>query len=318
AVTNGRNISAREVTTALDNFEKTPQFTQIAQRSNPNAIARQFEQSYLARLIRRDVLEPRGRQLGITVTSQDVRRALAQLKQRFPTQQAFDNALRQQGLTLAQLKTLVRDRILEGKLRAKVTAGLAPNLRELRKFYRRHLSHYHKTLVSHILVPQQKLAQKIADRLHSVTTAHLQRLFARLARKDSTDKSSATKGGQLGPLTTGAFVSPFQKAAERLKPGEVSEPVHSKFGWHIIYVHQKLQSFAQVRDQIAQRLAGPRQDRAWQRWLIAAYRMADVKVDPRYGVLDVQTQTIIDSRAPFPGAATSSASPVAPNPAPTG
>jgi parvulin-like peptidyl-prolyl isomerase len=129
-------------------------------------------------------------------------------------------------------------------------------------------------------------------------------LFSKLARSESTDRSAA-KGGELGPLTPGSnsFVAPFQKAAEALKPGEVSEPVHSKFGWHVIFVHKNVQSFSEARVQITQQVAGPRQNQEWQRWVIAAYRDAHVNVNPSYGTLDLNTQTIVDRAGSFPGAA---------------
>jgi foldase protein PrsA len=292
----------------------TPQFSQAAQQSGPNAVARQFEQTYLARLIRRYVLAARAHQMGIVIATSDVRHALNQVESSFPTQAAFATALKQQGFTLDRLTPLVRDRIVEQRLRRKVTANVAPSEEKLHAFYRQHLDQYRQVLVSHILVARRTQAQRIAGRLHATASSKLPALFARLAHRFSTDKTSAAKGGVLGPLVAGgnSFVPPFQKAAEKLKPGQVSDPVHTKFGWHVIFVRKHVQSLGEVRAQITQQLAGPQQDQVWQRWLINAYKAADVNVNPSFGTLDLTTQTIVDNTRAFPGAPEESSSPIAP------
>jgi parvulin-like peptidyl-prolyl isomerase len=314
AVVGGHSIRAKDVTAALDSFKASPQFLQAAQQSGPTAVARQFEQTYLARLIRRYILAGRARQMGIEISDFDVQRALKQIQSNFPTQAAFAKALHQQGLTSAELIPLVRDRIVEQRLRTKVTSDVAPTDAELRAFYHQHLDQYRQILVSHILVTKRPKAQRIVDQLHATAAAKLPALFAHLAKKFSTDKSSAAKGGALGPLTGGNFVAPFQKAAKQLKPGQVSDPVKTKFGWHVIFVHRHVQTYRDVRAQIAQQVAGPRQDREWQRWLIQSYRTAHVKVNPSYGTLDLQTQTIVDNPGSFPGAPPASPSPATPGP----
>ena len=184
AVIGSHKIATKTITDALHSFQKSAQFQQAAQQSGPLVVARQFEQSYLSRLIRRYILTIHARQLGVTVTSGDIDRALTQLQKRFGSQSAFNKAMRQQGLTLAQTRVLLRDNVLERKLQSKIAA------------------------------------------LH--------------------------KAGK--------------------------------------------------------------EDLAWSRWLIAAYRAAHVKVNPTYGVLDIQNQSVVDSSF-FPGAATPSPTPT---PSPSG
>jgi SurA-like N-terminal domain len=124
AIVRGHKISAEQVTSALDRFKGTAQFDQSAQQSSENLVARQFEQSYLARLIRRSILNARAKQMGIAVTNSEVQRGLTKIQGTFPDKAAFQKALRGQGLTLDQLRSLVRDRVVEQKLRRKVVAGV--------------------------------------------------------------------------------------------------------------------------------------------------------------------------------------------------
>ena len=58
--------------------------------------------------------------------------------------------------------------------------------------------------------------------------------FAQLAKQYSQDPGSASQGGDLGLFARGAMVKPFEDAAFKMTPGEISEPVRSDFGYHII------------------------------------------------------------------------------------
>ena len=93
--------------------------------------------------------------------------------------------------------------------------------------------------------------------------------FAELARLQSED-GSASRGGDLGWLSPGDTVPEFEKAMDALKVGEISGPVRSPFGWHIIQVierrnedmskqRERLQARASLREQKA--------DEAYQEWL---------------------------------------------------
>lgn len=60
--------------------------------------------------------------------------------------------------------------------------------------------------------------------------------FATLARTHSDDKGSALKGGELGWVEPGSLVKPFEEAMNKLTVNQISEPVQSQFGWHLIQV----------------------------------------------------------------------------------
>ena len=60
--------------------------------------------------------------------------------------------------------------------------------------------------------------------------------FEALARANSDDKGSAIKGGELGWVTPGALVAPFEETMNKLAINELSEPVQTQFGWHLIQV----------------------------------------------------------------------------------
>lgn len=82
----------------------------------------------------------------------------------------------------------------------------------------------------HILVETEEAAQEVITRLNAGEA------FADLAAELSTDTGSAANGGELGFVSPGAFVAPVDEAVFSLPIGEVSEPVESQFGWHVVEV----------------------------------------------------------------------------------
>lgn len=63
--------------------------------------------------------------------------------------------------------------------------------------------------------------------------------FATLARAHSDDTSSAIKGGELGWVSSGALVKPFEETMNKLSPNELSNPIQTQFGWHLIQVQER-------------------------------------------------------------------------------
>jgi peptidyl-prolyl cis-trans isomerase SurA len=93
--------------------------------------------------------------------------------------------------------------------------------------------------------------------------------FAALARAHSED-ASATKGGDLGWLLPGDTVPEFERAMTLLKPGEVSPPVQTPFGWHLIQVlERRSEDMSKERQRLAARqaLRARKSDEAYQEWV---------------------------------------------------
>lgn len=93
--------------------------------------------------------------------------------------------------------------------------------------------------------------------------------FAELARLQSED-GSASRGGDLGWLSPGDTVPEFEKAMDGLKPGQISEPARSPFGWHLIQVLERRNqdmSQQQQRLRARQALRAQKADDAYQEWV---------------------------------------------------
>ncbi len=110
---------------------------------------------------------------------------------------------------------------------------------------------------SHILVKTEEEAKNILERLRKGED------FAEMAKRYSIDTGSAKTGGDLGYFSQGQMVPEFERAAARLKKGEISEPVKTQFGYHIIKVIDKKLGkpleFEKVKNLIYQRLTAEKQ-----------------------------------------------------------
>ena len=85
----------------------------------------------------------------------------------------------------------------------------------------------------HILVENEDEAKKAYARVKGGED------FAKVAGELSKDPGSKADGGDLGFFTKDRMVEPFAETAFKLEPGQISEPVKSQFGWHVIKVEEK-------------------------------------------------------------------------------
>jgi peptidyl-prolyl cis-trans isomerase C len=102
----------------------------------------------------------------------------------------------------------------------------------------------------HILVDNEDDAKKIAARIKGGED------FAKVAAEASKDPGSKAEGGDLGWFTKERMVAPFAEAAFKLNAGQVSDPVKTQFGWHVIKVEEKrvksVPTFDEMKDQVDQ------------------------------------------------------------------
>jgi len=144
---------------------------------------------------------------------------------------------------------------------AKIEQSIEPSDAELHRAYENEKEKFRspeRVLARHILLrtgktPEEdtKVKAKAEDLVKQLKGGAD---FAALATKNSGDPGSAAKGGDLGWLVRGQTVKPFEDAAFALKPKEISDPVKSQFGYHIIQIqdHQQpnLKSYDEARAQL--------------------------------------------------------------------
>jgi len=144
-----------------------------------------------------------------------------------------------------------------------VNAYVKSNQADIEKYYKENAVEFtkaEKVKASHILIRiddkrKDDEALKIATDLRKQATPQN---FAKLATKNSDDPGSKAKGGELGEFEKGRMVPEFEKAAFSLKAGEISQPIKTNYGYHIIYVEKKIaggtETLEQAQSDIARKL----------------------------------------------------------------
>ena len=156
-----------------------------------------------------------------------------------------------------------------------------PTERELKDYYQKSGE---QRKLRHILVKDRAEAEQIYQELKKGAN------FDTLATEKSIDPGSKDYGGDLGLVSWGSMVDPFQQAAWKLKVGQISKPVESSFGWHVIKLEEikKLDQkpFEEVSQLQKQRLQFTKQNRLTQEFLDQLKAKSGVEMDTTtYGLM---------------------------------
>jgi len=167
-----------------------------------------------------------------------------------------------------QLIGLQIDQVLANQLYQDLAAGVKPDDAALKAYYDQHKSEFEEAKARHILirfkgspVPAKAGQKDLTDDEALAKAKDLREKivkgadFAALAKAESDDAGSGANGGDLGSFGHGRMVKEFDQAAFSLPIGEVSEPVKSQFGYHIIQVESRgTKSIDEVKAQIEGKL----------------------------------------------------------------
>jgi foldase protein PrsA len=165
----------------------------------------------------------------ITVTDAEISKREDDLKANFPSG-SWDEMLKARGLSEDDVKQALREQIILDKaLEKRVTITPA----QVKAYFDKNHGAFDKPeqiKARHVLVKDLPTADKVEAALKAGQP------FDAVAKQYSTDPGSKDKGGELGYFRRGQMVPAFDKAAFTMKPGEISPPVKSPFGYHIIQV----------------------------------------------------------------------------------
>jgi parvulin-like peptidyl-prolyl isomerase len=176
--------------------------------------------------------EQEGEKMGVDISDEKVDKRIEQLKKQFygGSEEKYQKTLKQQGLTDDQAHEAVRAQLISEALFKKVTEDVKVSDKEIKGYYTSHKTQYGQPEsrdVRHILVPKKALADQLYAQLKNGAN------FATLAKRYSKDPGSAANGGKL-TVSKGQTVPEFDKTAFSLKKGQLSPPVKTQYGYHII------------------------------------------------------------------------------------
>jgi parvulin-like peptidyl-prolyl isomerase len=237
-------------------------------------------------LVQRVEFEQQAAKLGVKVTDKDIADRLALVKKQCcgGDESKYKKALAAQGVTDQDVRDDVRSTLISEALVKKVTQDIKVSDGEVSRYYQQNMSQYRQPesrRVRHILVKSKALANKLYAQLKGGAD------FAKLAKKYSQDPGSKQVGGEYTD-TKGTFVAPFEKVAFALKTNQLSKPVHTQFGWHLIQalgpiVAAKTTPLSQVRTAIRQQLLQTAKTTASSEWAKQVDATYSNKIDYQTG-----------------------------------
>ncbi len=236
----------------------------------------------------------------LTAADAEVEGAVSQLE----TQVGVDvlaQALQAHDTTRDDLLALGRKILTIQAVRASVAEDRV-GAEELRSQYEERALEFTTVQADHILVKTEAEAQNVYRQVREATETQ----FMALARKVSTEPGAKQSGGKLGTAPATQYVPEFAEATVALEPGEVSRPVQTQFGWHVILLVDKdVTPFAEAKAGLLEPLA----NREFTDWLTERADELGVEVNPRYGRFEPDTFSVATVRSTDPEGEPASPSP---------
>lgn len=225
--------------------------------------AQEARKQLLDQMINDELLVQQAERQKVAVTPDAVAQQFKEIRGRFPSEEAFKQALTTRGLTADELKAdikngLLRQQLLNKEILEKVSIGP----KEVEGYFTSHKQQYaqeEKVHARHILIKLPPDAspeddKKAKERAQAVLAKVKKgEEFPLLAGQHSEDNTK-DRGGDLGYFSRGKMIKPFEDAAFKLKVGETSDLVRTQFGYHIIKVEARQEAkplpFDEVKEQV--------------------------------------------------------------------
>lgn len=285
AVVDGREISTAEVAKSADLYrflgDVNGQGCGAPVKGESDAAA--CDRFTLSNLIQEAIISSYASEHDVTVDPAEATKAVDDLEQSIGAD-AFQERLDANGVTKDDVVGLATRLFLFNAVRDDLAAQISDD--ELRALYDDSVD-YTTIDAKHILVEDEATAQEIAA---EVTPEN----FADLAKRYSIDTGSAAKGGELGPLPAQNLDQDFVAGALALQPGEISGPVQTQFGWHIIELVEVTKT--PFEDAMSS-LRAQQATQVYAEWLLGRYAELEIDVNPRYGRIDPATGEVVPIRS---------------------
>jgi peptidyl-prolyl cis-trans isomerase SurA len=245
AVVNGEAISTLQLEQRIAQFER-----RLAKAQQPVPPRAELAEEALHSLISERLQLQAAKRLGISVGEAEVDDTVAMIAARNRLdERGLREALAKDGLTWERFRAEVRQQLLVQRLRDRVTQGsdtvseseidhFIAAFPDLKRRFAEEASGVVQTQVRHILL---KTKPTLSD---EAAEARLKALKERVARGESfevlarthSEDGSAANGGLIGWVLPGDLVPEFEQVMNRLEPNALSDPVKTRFGWHLIQV----------------------------------------------------------------------------------
>jgi foldase protein PrsA len=233
----------------------------------------QLKRQALEILTQREEYEQEAKDLGIEVKDSDVDKRLEQLKKQYfaGNDKRYQAQLKESGLVEDDLREDIRSQLIAEKIYNEVTGDVKVTGKDVEKYYGSHKQQYTQPEtrdIRHILVGEKQ--KPLADRLYDQLKANPSR-FPALAKRYSKDPGSKNQGGKL-TIVRGQTVAPFDQTAFLMRVGQISRPVKTQYGYHVIQATGEIKPakttpLKDVKNAIRQQLLQTKKNDRMNKWV---------------------------------------------------
>ena len=281
AVVDGTPISKSTLDELLARTKKT---YATQKRQFPKAGTQEYQSlqtQAVAFLVQRQEYAREADKLGVKITDAQIQKKVDDVKKQYfgGDQKKFEAGLKAQSYTIEALREDARAQLVSEGIYKDITGDVKVSDAEAQQYYDDNIDRYkvaESREVRHILVKTKDEADALHDQLVNGAS------FATLAKEKSLDPGSKDQGGKL-TVSKGQTVEAFDKAAFSLDTNEISDPVKTQYGYHIIQPLTdvkpgRVTPFTQVRNQIKSQLVQQKKSDAVSEWVSSVEKQYKGKV----------------------------------------
>lgn len=284
-------ITVKDINLYIE-FLKNQDTGTIPPKDDPQYIV--LQQNILDAIIVLRLLQQYANKNGLIVTTAEIDEEYSKIIVDFASEEAFEKELKDKKINKRFLREQLSDQVLRQKVFDKAIENVVVAEEEILNHYEENRETLfavpEQVKVSHILIqfdvpsgtePDENIKSEAKSRILDIDKKISQgEDFAELAKQYSEDSTSAVIGGDIGFVSRGQTVPEFEEAAFALKINEVSDIVETVYGYHIIKLIERndsyIKDFEEVKDTIEPFLLNNKQMEEWRLFLISLIKNSNI------------------------------------------
>lgn len=227
-----------------DEISKEDYKEEISFYASMLASQQQLKSSVIQMMIQDKLIADDLEENGVKIDEKEANEDFLQYVQNYGGEEQFDKMLEDYDMSSDKFKETIEKDLMYRKHREWFDENNEVTDEEIKDYFEEHRDELEQVDASHILVEDEETAKEVKQKLDDGED------FEKLAKEYSKDTANAENGGDLGYFTKSSMVEEFSEAAFNLKEGEISDPVETTYGFHIIKVNDKKDSPEKLEEEI--------------------------------------------------------------------